>query len=273
MDSNLLKVFVAVSKKNSITLGAKELKVTQTNVSLRIKQLEKNLGFDLFYRVPKGVILTKEAEALLPIAIEIVNKVEEATNKVKNIKFQDSLVIASTFSNASMRLIAFLKQTNKDYPHIKLRLITDNTIPITQMLLEYKVDIGFINHEPINEELMVLNKFENELLFIESKNNNSNNTLIAHEKDCAFFNGLKKYYKYLGNKEYQSIELADFEVILTCVELGIGKSLLPKSIVEKFGYLNKLKITTIDKSIIDIPTCLVCRKDNEPKISQYLKSY
>ena len=51
----------------------------------------------------------------------------------------------------------------------------------------------------------------------------------------------------------------------------MGSTLLPKSIVKKYGYLSKLKITNIDKSIVDIPTCLVCRKDNLPKISNYLK--
>ena len=60
MDSNLLKVFLAVSNNKSISLAAKELKCAQSNVTSRIKQLEKNLGFSLFHRVPKGVILTKE---------------------------------------------------------------------------------------------------------------------------------------------------------------------------------------------------------------------
>ncbi len=59
MDSNLLKIFSTVAKSNSITLGAKKLKVTQANVTLRVKQLEKQLGFQLFHRVTKGVILTK----------------------------------------------------------------------------------------------------------------------------------------------------------------------------------------------------------------------
>jgi len=40
MESNLLRVFLAVAQKKSITLGAKKLKVTQTNVTLRIKQFE-----------------------------------------------------------------------------------------------------------------------------------------------------------------------------------------------------------------------------------------
>ena len=62
MDSNLLKVFVAVANNKSVSLGAKELGFAQSNVTSRIKQLEKNLGFSLFHRVPKGVILNKEGE-------------------------------------------------------------------------------------------------------------------------------------------------------------------------------------------------------------------
>lgn len=271
MDSNLLKVFVAVAQKKSFSLGAKKLKVTQTNVSLRIKQLEKNLGFELFHRVPKGVLLTKEGEKLLPLAIEIVDKVKEAQNKIKNVKKQDSLIIASTYSNTKMRLIPFLKKLNDDYPSTKLELVTNNTVFIKQQLLEYKVDVAFINNEPRHEEIALLKRFENELLFVESKKKKSNNTIIGHEDVCAFFNGLKKYYKYLEIEDYEILELANFEVILACVELGMGSTLLPKSIVKKFGYLSKVKTTKIDKSIVDIPTCLVCRKDNLPKISDYLK--
>lgn len=271
MDSNLLRIFVAVAQKKSISLGAKKLKVTQTNVSLRIKQLEKNLGFELFHRVPKGVLLTKEGEKLLPLAIEIVDKIKEAKHQIKNIKRQDSITVASTYSNTKMRLIPLLKRLNEDYPDIKLELVTNNTVAITQMLLEYKVDIAFINNEPKHEDLVLLKKFDNELLYVESKKKNSNNTIIGHEDICAFFNGLKKYCAYMGNDDYEVLELANFEVILACVELGMGSTLLPKSIIKRYGYISKVKVTQIDKSIVDIPTSLVCRKDNLPKISDYLR--
>lgn len=270
MDSNLLKVFVAVAQKKSISLGAKILKVTQTNVSLRMKQLEKNLGFQLFHRVPKGVLLTKEGEKLLPLAIEIVNKIKEAQYQVKNIKKEDSIIIASTYSNTKMRLIPFLKMLNKDYPSTKIELVTNNTVEIKQQLLNYEVDIAFINNEPKNKDIILLRKFDNELLFVESKKKNTNNTMIGHEGVCAFFNGLKIYCEHLGIEDYEVLELANFEVILACVELGMGSTLLPKSIVEKYGYLSKVKLTKVDKNVVEIPTCLVCRKNNLPKISNYL---
>ena len=49
MESALLKVFVAVANKKSISLGASILNFTQSNVTLRIKQLEKNLGYLLLW--------------------------------------------------------------------------------------------------------------------------------------------------------------------------------------------------------------------------------
>ena len=139
------------------------------------------------------------------------------------------------------------------------------------MLLEYKVDIAFINNEPKHENLILLKKFDNDLLFIESKKEASKKTILGHEGICAFFNASKIYYEYLGISDYEVLEMANFEVILACVELGMGSTILPKSIVQRYGYLNKVKITKVDKSIVNIPTCLVCRKNNVPKISTYLK--
>jgi len=271
MDSNLLKIFTTVVEKKSITLGAKKLKVTQSNVTLRIKQLEKNLGFQVFHRTSKGIVLTTEGEELLPLANEIVNKMDEVQVRMKNIKVQNSLRVASTYSNASIRLISFLKKLNIDFPKMQVDIMTTNTLPITQLLLDYKIDIGFINHEPSNNDLMLLNKFDNELLLVEPKQKTINNTILAYGPTCAFYKGMKAYYKHLGMTEYKTIEIEDFEIILSCIELGMGKSLIPKSIVKKFGYLSKLKLTPMPKSIVDVSTCLVCRKDNIPKISAYLK--
>jgi LysR family transcriptional regulator, cell division regulator len=76
MDSNLLKIFVAVANNQSISLGAQELGFAQSNVTSRIKQLEKNIGYTLFHRIPKGVKLTKEGEKLYPHAIDIVKKIQ-----------------------------------------------------------------------------------------------------------------------------------------------------------------------------------------------------
>ena len=273
MDSNILKIFTTTAKCSSITLGAKTLGVTQANVTLRIKQLEKELGFELFHRIPKGIILTKEGEKLLPLAIDIEQKLKEIQTKMKNIHQQDSLIIASAYTNAKIRLVPFLQKINKDFPNIRLKIIRETNISIIDALLDYKIDIAFIDYEPKNDQVVVLKKFKNELLFLEQKNSITKDyTILSCGDNCQFYHGIKKYYKNKGITDYKTTKIADFEIILTCIEFGMGKAILPRTVVEKLGYIDKLKTTVIDNDILEIPTFLVCRKENIPKISEYLKS-
>lgn len=273
MDSSLLKVFVEVARENSITKAANKLNFAQSNVTSRIKQLEKSLGFALFHRVPKGVILSKEGEKLYPYALEIVKKVELATFSMKNITNQEHLIIGSTESNATTRIIPFLVQLHNDFPNMSLELITNTTREITKELLDYKVDIAFISGIPKNSELIVLNKVEENIVIVEPKMENAPNVFLSFKNGCAYNEFGQNYLKNSSDEDFKTLEFGNYEIILGCVKAGMGKSLLPLSIVKKHQYENDLKITSLTKELANMPTCLVCRKDNIPKIEKYLKEY
>jgi len=271
MDSNLLKVFVTVANTNSISLAARELRFAQSNVTARIKQLEKNIGQNLFHRIPKGVILTTAGEKLFSYANEIVKKTEEAILVMKNIENQSSLRVGSTESNAVVRIVPFLLNLHTDYSNMQLELLTGTTAEVTKMILEYKVDIAFISGDPKHEELLVLNKFEEDIVIVEPKSGAIPDTLLLFKKGCMYDSFVKDYYKKQGNEEHKTLEFGSYETILGCVKAGMGRSLLPLSIVEKLEYKNDLTIIELDKKIANIPTCMVCRHDNVPKIEKYLK--
>lgn len=273
MDSSLLKVFVEVARENSITKAATKLKFAQSNVTSRIKQLEKSLGFALFHRVPKGVILSKEGEKLYPYAVEIVKKVELATFSMKNINNQEHLIIGSTESNATTRIIPFLQQLHNDFPNTSLELITNTTREITKELLDYKVDIAFISGIPKSGDLMILNKIDEDIVIVEAENANPPNVFLSFKKGCAYNEFGQNYLKNILQEDFKTLEFGNYEIILGCVKAGMGKSILPMSIVKKHKYENDLKITALPKELANMPTCLVCRKDNIPKIEGYLKDY
>ena len=273
MDSSLLKVFEEVARENSITKAASKLKFAQSNVTSRIKQLEKSLGFALFHRVPKGVILSKEGEKLYPYAVEIVKKVELATFSMKNINNQEHLIIGSTESNATTRIIPFLQQLHNDFPNMSLELITNTTREITKELLDYKVDIAFISGIPKSSDLMILNKVDEDIVIVEAENANAPNVFLSFKKGCAYNEFGQNYLKNILQEDFKTLEFGNYEIILGCVKAGMGKSILPMSIVKKHKYENDLKITALPKELANMPTCLVCRKDNMPKIEEYLKDY
>ena len=268
MESALLKVFVAVANKKSISLGASILNFTQSNVTLRIKQLEKNLGYLLFYRVPSGVILTKEGEKLYPLAVEIVKKVEEAELKMKNISHQEILRIGSGQANVALRLLFFIEKLNKKYPNMELELYANANPQILEKLLDYKLDIAFITGAPNHKDLMVLNKFDDDLYLVESNNKKSANCLIGYKKDSSHYKFLVEYFIQNNNADFKTIFIENYEVMLGCVKAGMGIAYVSKNIIDKYNYTYELKLTKIPN---EPQTHLICRKDFIPMIGDYLK--
>lgn len=268
MESALLKVFVAVANKKSISLGALDLNVTQSNVTLRIKQLEKNLGYILFHRVPQGVILTKEGEKLYPMAVEIVKKVEVANLKMKNISYQENLRIGSGQANVALRLLPFIDKLNHKYQNIELELYTNANPQILEKLLDYKLDIAFITGEPNHKDLMVLNKFYDDLYMVEPKNLQYNNCLIGYKQESTHFKFLVSHEQEKANSDFKTLFIENYEVMLGCVSAGVGKAYVAKKIIEKYGYEDELKLTKLPN---ELETHLVCRKDYIPMIASYLK--
>lgn len=271
MDLNLLKVFVSVANNKSISLASNELKCAQSNVTSRVKQLEKVLGMELFFRVPKGVILTQIGEKFYPQALEIIHKMESSISSLIDENEISYLKVASTECNAVVRISPFLVQVHKDFPKMQLELFTGTTKSVTELILDYKVDIAFISGEPKNDSLMILKKYEEEIAILEPMKENSPNVTLTFKEGCTYDEFLRTYYKEKNIFVDKSLSFGSLETILSCIKVGMGKSLLPTSIVKKMGYDKDIKITILPKEEANIPTCLVCRKDNIPRISDYLK--
>ncbi|WP_162062803.1 LysR family transcriptional regulator [Vibrio taketomensis] len=80
LDLNLLKIFVAVYRHQSITMAAEELGLTQPGVSGLLKRLQRQVGCQLFVRSGRGIAPTQHAQELIkqiePALIEIRNALE-----------------------------------------------------------------------------------------------------------------------------------------------------------------------------------------------------
>lgn len=269
MDSNLLKAFITVKNEKSISNAAKKLGYTQSNITSRIKQLEKNLSYSLFHRTNRGVVLTNEGEKLYPFAVDIVKKVEEATSQMRNINHQEVLKMGTTQSNATIRLIPIIEQLNKDFQDMKIEFNIDSSLNLIEQLLEYQIDIAFINGNPNHKDLETLNTFKDDIYFIEPKDKEAKDNLLVYRDTCAYCICLQEYVKQNSDIDYKTMALQNYELMLGLTKAGFGVTLLSKSIIDKFGYTDKLKLTKVELSL---DTHLVCRKDYRPMIENYLRN-
>ncbi|WP_350274831.1 LysR family transcriptional regulator [Kribbella sp. HUAS MG21] len=74
MDAHLreLRYFVAAAEEATVTAAAARLFVSQPALSKQLRALERRLGFDLFERRPRGLALTAQGRALLPVARDVL---------------------------------------------------------------------------------------------------------------------------------------------------------------------------------------------------------
>src|SRR3954469_19527671 len=85
MEIKQLKAFVAIAETRTFTAGAKRVNVTQAAISMQIKQLEDEVGLQLFTRTPRRVIMTEAGEALLDRARRIMREHDTAIAEIAEV--------------------------------------------------------------------------------------------------------------------------------------------------------------------------------------------
>jgi len=119
---NSIRAFEAVARHLSITRASEELNVTQAAVSHQIKGLEERMGVMLFRRHNKGLLLTKEGQAMTRPLTSAFDLIADATNLIINNDVQ--ILKVSMFSSfAAGWLLPRLKSFYDTHPTIDIRII------------------------------------------------------------------------------------------------------------------------------------------------------
>lgn len=119
---NSIRAFEAVARHLSITGAAKELNVTQAAVSHQIKGLEAQMGVMLFRRHNKGLLLTKEGQAMVQPMTNAFDMIADATNLILNSEIQ-ILKVSMLSSFATGWLMPRLAGFYAEYPNIDIRVM------------------------------------------------------------------------------------------------------------------------------------------------------
>ncbi len=119
---NSMKCFEAAGRLLSFTDAANELNVTQAAVSHQIKVIEEFLGFPLFTRYPRRIVLTKQGKALLPNVIEAFDKLSIAIESINEDQSSNLVTVRLAPSFAAKWLSPRLKYFWLEYPDINLSL-------------------------------------------------------------------------------------------------------------------------------------------------------
>lgn len=165
MELRQLKYFVMSAEYLNFSEAAKHLYITQSTLSQQIKQLENELGFPLFLRNSRHIILTEAGEEFLPFAQKTIQDAEDGVQRLfdlQNVK-AGTLRVGVTYSLSSVLtegLLRFMKQ----YPDVKLEICYETVNSLLVLLKARKLDF-VLSYKPVNEmpEIDTISLFENSL--------------------------------------------------------------------------------------------------------------
>lgn len=160
-----LKYILKIVECGSITEAAKQLFITQPSLSSSVKELEKELGIEIFYRTTKGISLSVDGREFLSYARQIIEQTELMEQRYIGKKPSKQLCSISTqhYAFAVNAFVELLLGLNVDEYEFTLR--ETRTYEIIKDVKNLRSEIGIIYFSDFNEK--VLNKIlkENHLVF------------------------------------------------------------------------------------------------------------
>ncbi len=122
----LLPAFEAAARHLSFTKAGEELFLTQSAVSRQIQALEESLGAELFERRTRALLLTENGQVLFRVAQEVLQQVQDATDRMRSATPSRTVTVTSTPGFASIWLIPRLARFTQRYPDVDVRIAASN---------------------------------------------------------------------------------------------------------------------------------------------------
>lgn len=201
MELRELKSFFQIAHEKSFSKAANILGYSQAALTIQIKQLEKELGVTLFDRLGKNTTLTSNGEKFLTYAIDILKKIDEAKDSLKeSYELNSSLNIGTIPSFSLPLLMSVIKKYRELYPKVNINIVTDTPNILFDKLNSNNIDLVYLLDKKIYDShfIKVLEKEENIVLVHSSKfkkfdnlksikfSNIANENFFLTEKDASY---------------------------------------------------------------------------------------
>ena len=264
----LYRVFYTVAKCGSLTKAAEELYISQPAVSQAIKQLENQLGGQLFVRTHKGMELSETGGKQIFKTVEDALKLfDQAESKYAELKDTATGVVRICASDtvSTHFLLPYIKEYHEKYPDVNLVLQNCTSSETIELLKNKKADVGFVNLPIDDSEINLMNtvmqlhdtfvasdKFAELTDSVIDLKRLQDYPLLMLELSTATRQAIVTFAHSQGIHLHPEIELASLELMTSLAKNGLGIACIPREFV--YHELNEEKSLCEIKTNPSLPT-------------------
>ena len=247
MELRQLQYFLAVAEELSFVRAAERLQIAQPPLSRQIRQLEQEIGVELFRRTKRRVELTEAGEAFVIEARQILAQIEQGIRVAQRASRGEigRLVVGFEGSSTYDVIPMSLKIYRERFPAVELVVYAMTTEEQIEALLERHIDLGFVV-SPLNDSRLAIETILSESLLLALPENHpfasqsevqvqqlESEPFITFQRDrgCGLYDRVIAVCQSAGFSPRVIQEADEMQVILGFVAAELGITLLSASVV------------------------------------------
>lgn len=232
-----IEYFVEVYQTRHVSRAAIRLGVTQPTLTLSLQKLEEKLGMKLFHRTKQGVVPTdqgtlfyRKANVLMDCWHNIHQGLENSTTEI-----QGRFKIGCHQSVGAYTLPGFLDRLHKQAPLIEIELTHDFSRKITEGVVSFQIDIGFVVN-PVRHPDLVLKKIgEDRVMFWKKAGMKTLPKAIFADSNLNQIQDILGKTHSKDFKDWRLLNSPSLELIRTLTLSGQGIGILPERVAKADG--------------------------------------
>ncbi|BAV73578.1 putrescine utilization regulator PtrR [Pseudomonas chlororaphis] len=268
MEFSQLRIFQAVAEEGSITRAAERLHRVPSNLSTRLKQLEEQLGVELFLRERQRLQLSPAGKVLLDYAARLFALRDEAHGAVQGGQPAGDFVLGTMYSTAAIQLPALLARYHRAYPAVNLQVQSAPSSELLEGLLAGRLDavlvdgpleLASLDGVPLCDEKLVLIS-EADHPPIHSARDVEGRAVFTFRRGCSYRLRLESWFAHYHAAMGRAIEIESYQGMLACVIAGSGVALMSESMLASLPGRESVAVHPLTEPFASATTWLMWRK-------------
>lgn len=287
MNFKKLEAFISVLEKRSFSEAAAALKSSQPAISIKIKNLEEELGIELLDRGRSGVHPTRAGILVYQTAKEIMGRWGQLEDDL--LGFQDTLtgtltIGASTIPGTYL-LPGWIKKFRTLYPKVDVKIEINDSRKILNKLFDHQIDVGIVGLHQQSAKMITKAVASDSLVLIvpvEHEISQSSHLdfnllkkfdLVLREEGSGTRKEMEEYLEINGSSLADfnsSISIGSSEAVISAVEADLGISFISKLAAVPAVKANRVKmIETLKPYQRNFYFSTLSESENRPIIREF----